>query len=772
MFCGKCGTAIPEGALFCPDCGTPVAVETEQQMSAQETAQETVTHETETQEAATQETAAQETATATAVAEPCVRPADPQPETPVVKKRKKWWIGVLIALGVVIAAAAAAWFIFPRDVQHLLFGDQKYASRLAEQSAEKLADGTVDALVGSSGTKEEALSGKFVLEMDDALRTALKKETGMTDDDFAMLDALVTYLNSVSLRMEGKADGDTTQAVYQIIDTDGTLATAQMSVKGQQFAVRVPELSDRYFALTLEEDYANLFKAPQVDRDKLQKSLDALVDTYVKSLDRAAYSYEKAQTLTAHGVSVTEDCTVVKLSGNDMTDMLIAMLETMRDDAYLKSLAENRLSALLAVSAAEGETSGKATGYETLLNELIDGLKSAKNEMADASLTIRTYLDRRNHCVGKQYTLLVDGEKMTLAVVLGEENAVSFTMADAEYVYATWKQDDTSASGTIAARVDTLPPHSSFDHGYIGLSFTATDLKEETYNGATVQTGSFTFALLDPQHALAGMVGNEVAEYLTNARLTYTTKVNGDAFDVALRLKVPELGTLGLDMQLTAKATLPGEMPAQTADNTYTFTLEQLESGKLDAAIAEEWQTGLQAWGEKLQNRKSFEPLLPLAELIGPSQGDASAADALPGEWVMSMALHEYLGTDYADSALSVDIHMTLTADGKLQMGADLDKLERDLKQGLRDYPEDIAVFGEGSLEDMQQAATDEGYTDYAEFVEELCDAYLDLLEEVAVTDSVYTCDGSTITIDGEPLSYTLMGDTLNIDGLVFYRVS
>lgn len=694
MFCEKCGAALEDGVKFCPSCGE-----------------------------------------STAQTAPEAQPAAEGPSPVPGKKRGKWWIG-LLAAGVLICAALLCVFVFPRDVQHLVLGDEGYARHLAKQAAERLAENTAWAEEERQGSAEITPVVKF---------GPVFEESGASEEE---LKALEEYLNALRLRMDLLWEKEQLKAEYRLEDADGRLLSAQALIEKDAASVRLPEVAEEYFKAAA--DYSSLFQQDGADARRLRQSLKALAETYTEALEEADCRYREDVRLKVHDVAVEADRAEITFSGRDAAELLISLLETAREDEYLEELFQ---------SSSEG-----FGDYHEMIDELIASLKESKKDMGsdDAAFTTAFYLNTQNRCVGLELSLTIDGSTATLKLIPGRgaasEKALCLDFDGKELFYATWKGEKASAEGEAAVNVSVMEGENQ--NTFFGIRYEAENLKAVKYNGRNVLTGSCSFRLYDPQNLLEEQAGAETAKSLKEARITAAVTAAGDSREVTLKLESEEAGVFGAVIRETPKAEF-SEMPAQTEENTYIIG---------EAEGAEALRSGFISWSESLAERRSLGEAAPyISRELKALFSDP--VKALAGEWRASVDI-----SDYMNAPFSLEVTLLLTEDGTMSMALDTQQLQQDLKAYMLDSiaqvftPQELQAAGLASVEEvLEQVAYEEGYWSTESYIcavaQEIAGDF-----EGKLLNGTFTCEDDVLVVNGKAIPYMLQEDLLELDGIYFRR--
>ncbi len=433
MICKNCNSEVPEGESFCPVCGQKV----EPEMSG--VPEEKGTEETEDKAYFEFEDAGQE--------------ADVKP--PEKSKRKKTAgivaaavLVLLIGIGVT-AHAQFANFIkmnFGSTAEYYQYVETKNRDAGAEIFSNQYK-AYYDSLCGDEW-KENAT---YKLELGQTLKTMLS----MTGTDFSAL-------NDAGLVVSRKRSGGISQSRIRGCINGQDVITLNMYVDmaNSEGYAQIPEISSKYVdfseSLKLLKNsnlgggnvflYGGMSYLPEPE--KMRNLLITYSDIAIRNMD----SVEKSSgELEAGEVKGNYTKFTVTCKGKEFYNMLLDMMNTMKDDQNIKAIADKY-----------GE--GAYETFSEFLKESIDALKSEEGKVTDEDLqmVMDVYVDGDGKIVGRVIDLKSkDGETITLTFIQPENGSeigteLSFALNGVTYVSLAGKgiRKDGKISGEYKVSLD------------------------------------------------------------------------------------------------------------------------------------------------------------------------------------------------------------------------------------------------------------------------------------------------------------------------------
>ena len=151
---------------------------------------------------------------------------------------------------------------------------------------------------------------------------------------------------SLSLQTDYNYNSGKSQIGVKVSDKDGELLTAKGYFDGSKKTyLQLPDISDTYF--TMEGGALGLDPGAPVrdfsyDQKKMSASVASLTKIVDAAIDGGTVSIDKNSELSVENVDVKAEKVTVTLSGSQAEDLVINMLDDMKDDDYLYTfLSEN-----------------------------------------------------------------------------------------------------------------------------------------------------------------------------------------------------------------------------------------------------------------------------------------------------------------------------------------------------------------------------------------------------------------------------------------------
>lgn len=474
MNCQNCNTPIPEGSVFCPNCGTKVEAPQ---------AEHTVPQEDASYCANCGEKLAPGSAfcpnCGTAQASTSGTAAGGNEKKPT--GGKKLPLGILggIAGGIVVAAVALVL---------ILTGAFKSDAGQFRTIMEK-------ALVDPVVTTLESADTEAVAEISTDMTVSLEAES----DSIA-----AEYLDDTSITVKVDADknGMLSQVDLTLMGSD--ILSATVTYADGVAGLYLPDLDNEYYTFAVQE-FINNLSGEEIDLGLENEA--AALDTKQAAALWARYagivldivskdnvSVEKKQTVELIALQEEiEKCTVYTFepTEEDIEAMLIVLADTLRDDKELEAFVSQPALAELLAIFMYGEPvtlSGMDVDLEDVTDEFLGALEDAADELEDNAADIAEMVVDADFCIRAavqgtdlvEIAICADGGEVRLEVNGSEKEGLTYCLAFGEddEVYGSFKLyyevNGSTALGEISAE--------SYDEEFVSLRFEA-DTKNKSALG-------------------------------------------------------------------------------------------------------------------------------------------------------------------------------------------------------------------------------------------------------------------------------------------------
>ena len=186
-----------------------------------------------------------------------------------------------------------------------------------------------------------------------------------------------------------------------------------------------------------------------IDEKKMNASINGLIDIVMDHIDEAEFT--GGQTLKAGGMSGKYDLYTVTISSENLRQMMIKLLETIKEDDEIFNLVSkfSEMSAVADSGLIEGGVLTR-TQYEDGLDEALEDLRQEPKPEEAFTLIQKVYVDSKDEVRGRdiivldskdkqtghlQYLNPVDGDKEALLITFEADQQDSMMML-AEYTVA------------------------------------------------------------------------------------------------------------------------------------------------------------------------------------------------------------------------------------------------------------------------------------------------------------------------------------------------
>lgn len=398
MFCENCGCELKDDVLFCPKCGCRVS---------------------ELQEAS--------------APTPAVPPVTPAvfSAAPAPAKKKKFWIipavigVVVIALGVAAVCNAAA---LKNRFKKAFSTPEEYYQYVEYQNAEEMA-GHLFNIYGNALASSDFSNQSVSMDW----------EVILGDDGRELLESLIPYDMDWLETFSGSFDINIKDMMYNL---SGSLTLGRQNVisadmvadlEEGEFFLKVPELSDKYLGINLEDitdesfesdTYAELLQGQYqivaaLDTDMLEKLTLSYLETALACIDDVEVSSDE---LSLGDVSHKYTKISVDIDEDTVRNMLEAVLTKLEKDKDFEELFLTQVEAALnyyqILYGDYYEYYFEDVTPETLYEDFLDGVEEMLDDMdsfsMDSKIRMNIWVDAKGNIVGREVRISTPYDKVTV----------------------------------------------------------------------------------------------------------------------------------------------------------------------------------------------------------------------------------------------------------------------------------------------------------------------------------------------------------------------
>jgi hypothetical protein len=448
----------------------------------------------------------------------------------------------------------------------------------------------------------------------------------------------MSWLKSLGLKMllgsDGKLIGG--KVTLQLNETDLATADLAMNPEDQMLYVGLPEFSDTYLSLNLEEAMRGSFSSRGMDYDEImallsEGTLDAKAMTEIleRYLTLAIKDVEnvtvESGSLSAGGVTCSCNIADVVVDGETMLKIAGDALEAARSDAQLEKLVYTMYRLSNEYSGTEADFHND---YLSQIEEYQNDIKDATPEDVGVSVNMKVYIDETGKVLGRVIEGLDDqGEVQAKIAALtaldGEKLGVELQICS----YNSSKSDDYYYNYETVFTVEGSGKYTA--SGDLSGSFNITVLNNSDFNGS-VDNNSWDVGVLSVNGNVGkdGFLGEieftpstQIVELLIEEELSYAPQplqnlvrsaslafVNNSKdgkIDASLSLRVSGKDALILSIQQSETGAFDLRIPGNVVDDSNDFIgtinpsqalstlMERLQKAGVPAAILSLLSSGL-----------------------------------------------------------------------------------------------------------------------------------------------------------------------------------
>jgi len=478
-------------------------------------------------------------------------------EFPPKKKKGKGMVAAIVAAVILIGGGVTA-FAFKDTIANFVTktfsSPEKYYTHVLGNAFDENFDGTLDLYKESYNLVTSGDMGADVslkVKLSDAVSTGLVSVLPELEGfESASLDLSFGYKNGLSAAIATK-----------INDTTLISANAYANLKDSEIYAQVPELIDGYF------DFSSALST--IDTEELAQVTDLLEAAFTGEMAIAPEDYEKfmevykdayfdfieesecveKDTVEVKAMKLEKEYTELKvvLKPEDMMDLAVVLLETMKDDDTTKDILEKFFDSYSSSLSAYGVESFDVDMIFDNLDTAIDTIKeyADSDEVKEAfdDFTHIIYVDNSGDIIGCAFEFNMNGEKLadfTYATIIdGDEFATegALTVQGEKYLEITGEgnadfsdltadyQIKATFGGeeyTINAKVDNADTSKAINGIFKGDITLTTDLLEDSALKLSIDTTPNKFFL----EASVKATGIKCGSFIISSKTYAKAKVN------------------------------------------------------------------------------------------------------------------------------------------------------------------------------------------------------------------------------------------------------
>ena len=644
--CPNCRRNFDPAAAYCPFCG----VQTVEAPPAPETAAQAVLTDT----APVPEAPAVSPAPAEAaippqpVAEPAFSAAPGgvtlQPDTGAVPPygtagsfapppRKKRWpvITAIVAAAMLVLCAGAfvSYRLFTRDILLLFMGEEKYAARLEEQLTEKLTDSAAEQMAQLSALlmpQERALTTssqvKLTLDADFAEKMEL---------DMAEIQPLLDYIGTLQFHIRMNEKDNAVSGKISLSDAQGALLGTEFWAKDGQYLLREPLISEQHLVIGKPADAALV--PVTFEKEKLQASLDKLLDIYRQALAEGSVTVTKDTAVSIEDLKVSgvHDLAVF-LSSSACKTLLKDLLAALRDDTYVAETLVAMWSNYTQKISNFQNTGIPELTVETYKEAFDDAIRALEKEDFP-SLTIHSFLRANNRLAARQYVLKHAKKDVENLTIIFPESQTATSAIEMRFKDGVVHLTNTPSEEKSGELLLYLKDTSDEEEEIFECKLTYADVGTASLLGNTVTTGNFSLAITRlPDSVLEELEENAAElpitkEHFTKSKLQWSSSAEEKTIRTSMTLTLHKIGTVAVNETIMEETAQEVTLPAYSKDKDIVLGTVTSPDESSSAALMEYALKALD------YAKKALTEHTDLAKLLEPMEITPAAVDTAKGQW-------------------------------------------------------------------------------------------------------------------------------------------
>lgn len=514
MFCGKCGSQIPEGVAFCGNCGAPVAQENPVNNEAQA-------------ENVNPEVVANETPVAEQpIAQDYNNSAFAMPDFNLPKKKKSGLFKKLIPAAVAIILVVAIVLNFSAV--------SGFAIKTFGSSSAYLNYVETNAFGNYSETVTDVYDNTILENIDFSNSTETDIELTVSDKITNLVGGQVDldWLNGVVFSLDTNMKEDLQQIGLGLDISKKRILTLDMildSAKPEMF-MAVSEFGEKYIKVPMSKmngivGEMSSENSSEVGPAKLYSELgeevlpeadvlDKLICKYVKIALENIIDVEKEST-TLKIKDIEQKLTVLEFAIDDklLTDIAEDILKSAKEDKEIKKILGDFQDVAEEYSVFGSEDVDVYNEFIKAVDEGLDELDDFRSKMSDSEYAnIYTYVNGKNEVVGRK--IKVDGEEVFFYATVrkGKNFAFEAIAANTASVTGTGTEKGDIINGVYEVAVDGK---------------TYVEFEVEDFNTKKTKQGYLngTFRIVPSAALVKEMFGSTAAAGLSLSDIAFELKV-------------------------------------------------------------------------------------------------------------------------------------------------------------------------------------------------------------------------------------------------------
>ncbi|PAD69283.1 hypothetical protein CHH83_09055 [Bacillus sp. 7586-K] len=593
MYCANCGTQYEANDKFCPSCGTKIE---------------------EVIETAKQETAAN------------LETGNNQPQ--VVSKVKKPFTlkKALIIAGIVVLAGAgtAAGFILHKSPKELyLLSEINSLKQVAEDVDSHYGDLIEfnQKTLEKPSSNETTLSGNFEIESLESdpdvqmVKDILSEASLTTKTEISPLTNEGYYSLGVNLADEEAVNVELYQSKEQLGLKIPALYEKFLYVNFNEFGEAMRMLDPSYDGpetLELADIDLNELKLTDKEKEHLQKKYTEFLLSHLKD---EQFSLEKGINYKHDGTELKLRKVTFEMSPKESNQFMIDFIDVLIKDTELHNMLVKRVEKLSELAVSLDEASAEELNAKEMKEELIEGLKDAKEDLKDSpvlrGIKSELLIDNKEQVVDRKLTIGFGDDSSDAELVLTSKNVP--LKNDNRYeelkIKAGSKEDETEVAFEMSNDIDVKKADNTIEKRKISISSTSYGVSDgkvdvaitSNYKGksGSKQTVNHEFKIEASDDAIydmpSGLSGTVVETRDVNLKKEYSN----EKYEIELNIEDEyDAGSIMFTIDSKTKLKKKADLPQLNNDSSEGLNIAKITEEDI-YAIEEEVYNNMMELAEK-----------------------------------------------------------------------------------------------------------------------------------------------------------------------------